>query len=432
MMAITTPKTLRNMTMYQVFVRNFSEEGTFNKVAEKLDDIKALGMDIIWLMPIHPIGKIARKGTLGSPYAISDYRAVNPEFGTMDDFKALAAEIHKRGMKCIIDVVYNHTSPDSLLSREHPEWFYHKEDGSFGNRVGDWTDIIDLDYSNKELWDYQIETLKMWAEIVDGFRCDVAPLIPLAFWLKARQEVEKVRPGCIWLSESVEPGFITYMRGRGITALSDGELYQAFDLCYDYDVYGKFRAYLTGKGTLEEYAEAIDRQEYTYPENYIKLRFLENHDQTRAGMLIPHQANLKNWTAFTFFQKGMPLVYAGQEYAATHTPSLFDKDTVDFSDDGNYHWLAPMMKKLSQMRRDTLFTDSVYTVKAQHNSVLIATHEKGDRKALGVFTVGGTDSIRYIEVDFPDGVYTNLINGEKTEVFRGGIACNIDPIILIK
>ena len=169
--------------MYQIFVRNFSEEGTFKAVIPQLDRIKALGTDIVWLMPIHPIGKAQRKGSLGSPYAISDYRAVNPEFGTVDDLRELTGEVHKRGMRLIIDVVYNHTSPDSVLSREHPELFFHKPDGSFGNRVGDWTDIIDLDYSNKDLWKYQADSLKMWAEIVDGFRCDVASLIPLVFWL---------------------------------------------------------------------------------------------------------------------------------------------------------------------------------------------------------------------------------------------------------
>ena len=431
-MATVTPKSLRNMMMYQVFVRNFTEDGTFKGVARYLDHIKSLGTDIIWLMPIHPIGKVARKGTLGSPYAISDYRAVNPEFGTLDNFKALVAEIHKKGMKCIIDVVYNHTSPDSVLSREHPEWFYHKEDGRFGNRVGDWTDIIDLDYSNKELWSYQIETLKMWAEIVDGFRCDVAPLIPLDFWLKAREEVEKVRPRCIWLSESVEPGFITYMRGRGMTALSDSEIYQAFDLCYDYDVYGKFRAYLSGKGTLEDYAEAINRQEYIYPENYVKLRFLENHDQTRAAFLIPDRKALEGWTAFTFFQKGMPLIYAGQEWTIPHLPSLFDKDTVEVPILGAAIWLIDLIAKLADIRHDPLFADSVYQVRSQDERFLIATHTKGERKALGVFPVAPNSGIGYVEVDFPDGVYTNLINGDKVEVFRGGISCYDRPIILIK
>ena len=297
-MAQQTSKTLRNMVMYQVYVRNFSEEGTFDKVKEKLSDIKSLGVDIIWLMPIHPIGTLKRKGTLGSPYAISDYRAINPEFGTLDDFRSLVDAIHAMGMKCIIDVVYNHTSPDSVLSKEHPEWFYHKEDGSFGNRVGDWSDIIDLDYSNKELWDYQIDTLKMWAQIVDGFRCDVAPLIPLEFWLKAREEVEKVREGAIWLSESIEPGFIIHMRGRGLTALSDGEIYCAFDLCYDYDIYHEFRDILSQKATLARYCEAVNRQEYIYPDNYVKLRFLENHDVPRVRSLVSTLRILRNFTAF--------------------------------------------------------------------------------------------------------------------------------------
>ena len=183
-MAVNTPKTYRNMVMYSVFVRNFSEEGTFAALRDELARIKALGVDIIWLMPIHPIGELARKGTLGSPYAIKDYRAIDPALGTMDDFKALVDAIHALDMRCIIDVVYNHTSPDSWLAEHHPDWFYHKPDGSFGNRIGDWTDVIDLDYSKAALWDYQIETLKLWAGIVDGFRCDVAPLIPLEFWLR--------------------------------------------------------------------------------------------------------------------------------------------------------------------------------------------------------------------------------------------------------
>ena len=273
-MATCTRKEYRNQVLYSVFVRNYSEEGTFEAVRRDLDRIQSLGVDMIWLMPIHPLGQKARKGVLGSPYAIRDYRAVNPEFGTVEDFKELVADIHSRGMKCIIDVVYNHTAPDSWLAENHPEWFYHKPDGSFGNRIGDWTDIIDLDYSNRDLWDYQIETLKQWATIVDGFRCDVAPLIPLEFWLKAREEVEKVRPGCFWLAESVEPGFIVENRARGLTALSDSEIFQAFDAAYDYDIYDTFVACLEGKLPLERYAEAVTRQEYIFPDNYVKLRFL--------------------------------------------------------------------------------------------------------------------------------------------------------------
>ena len=161
-MADQTKKELRNLLMYQIFVRNYSEAGTFSAVMEDLDRIKALGVDIIYLLPVHPIGLKCRKGTLGSPYAIRDYREINPEYGTLSDFQALVNAIRQKGMKCIIDVVYNHTSPDSVLRKQHPEWFYKKEDGSFGNRVGDWSDIIDLDYSAPGLAEYQIETLKYW------------------------------------------------------------------------------------------------------------------------------------------------------------------------------------------------------------------------------------------------------------------------------
>ncbi len=426
-MADNTPKTLRNQMMYQVFVRNYSEEGTFAQVERDLDRIRSLGTDIIWLMPIHPIGKTARKGTLGSPYAIRDYRAVNPEFGTIDDFKSLVAAIHDRGMRCIIDVVYNHTSPDSVLAAAHPEWFYHKPDGSFGNRVGDWTDIIDLDYSNKELWRYQIDTLKQWAAIVDGFRCDVAPLIPVAFWEQARREVETVRPGAIWLSESVEPGFILYMRGQGLTALSDSEIYRAFDLSYDYDCYDAFKNYFYGKGTLQAYADAVNRQEYTYPDNYVKLRFLENHDQTRARFFIPDVAALESWTAFLFFQKGMPLVYAGQERGVSHLPSLFDRDTVLWDGDETVD-LCPLITKLADIRRDPLFADSTYHVAAVGEDTLVAVHEKNGKKAVGVFPLRGQTA--FVPVDLPDGAYTDLLGGTTVEVFRGGVQCFGKAVIL--
>ena len=196
-MAVDTAKSLRSQVMYSVFVRNYSPEGTFDALRADLPRLRALGVDVIWLLPSHPSGLAQRTGTLGSPYAIRDYRAVNPEYGTLADFIALTGAVHALGMRVIIDVVYNHTSPDSVLAQAHPEWFYRRPDGSFGNRVGDWTDIVDLDYGQSGLWDYQIETLKYWAQYVDGFRCDVAPLVPLAFWQRARREVAAVRADCL-------------------------------------------------------------------------------------------------------------------------------------------------------------------------------------------------------------------------------------------
>lgn len=424
-MALDTPKNYRNLVMYSVFVRNHTKEGTFRALVPDLDRIRALGVDIIWLMPIHPLGEKARKGSLGSPYAIRDYRAVNPEYGTLEDFRYLVDEIHARGMRCIIDVVYNHTSPDSVLASEHPEWFYHRPDGSFGNRVGDWTDIIDLDYSNPGLWDYQIETLKMWAQIVDGFRCDVAPLVPLEFWLRARREVEEVRPGCFWLAESVEPEFVTTMRERGLTAHSDGEMYQAFDVCYDYDIFGAFRDCLKGMLPLKGYLDHVAMQEYIYPDNYVKLRYLENHDNTRAALLLPDARRRQNWTAFMFFQRGLPLIYAGQEFAVRHLPSLFDRDSIDWQSGEDE---TGLFTRLAHLRKDALFAAGAFRQEALPCGVVRAAYSDGTRQLCGIFCPEGRPAL--VRLDLPNGTYVNLIDGSEVEVHAGMLGVTGEPVIV--
>ena len=423
-MAENTEKTWRNQVIYSIFVRNHTQEGTFEGVRRDLPRIRELGADVVWLLPIHPIGEKARKGVLGSPYAIRDYRGVNPEYGTLDDFHRLVDEAHRLGMKCIIDVVYNHTSPDSVLAEEHPEWFYHKEDGAFGNRVGDWSDIIDLDYKNRGLWAYQIETLKYWASMVDGFRCDVAPLVPLGFWREARAAVESVRPGCLWLAETVDPGFIAQLRAEGFGCLSDCQTYEAFDICYDYDIYHVFRDYLDGTAPLARYAEAVNRQEVAYPANYSKLRFLENHDQARAAFLVPDGPSLLNWTAFSFFQKGTGFIYAGQEAGCAHLPNLFYKDPVD--------WTGPdrseQFRRLCALKKHPLMADSAYTVQALPGDVLYAVHRKGNRRLAGVFSVRGAKAL--VRVDVPDGWYENLFDGGRVEVKDGRVSCRGVPVII--
>ena len=415
---------LRNMTLYSIFIRNHG--GTFQAVEKDIPRIRALGVDMIWLLPIHPIGKTQRKGSLGSPYAIADYRAVNPEYGTMDDFRHLADVIHRHGMKLMIDVVYNHTSPDSWLARHHPEWFYHKPDGSFGNRIGDWSDIIDLDYGHRDLWDYQIGTLKMWAEIVDGFRCDVAPLVPLAFWLQARKEVEQDRPGCIWLAESVEPEFTRENRNRGMISHSDAEMYQAFDICYDYDIYGDFLRYVQGKSSLSQYAAAVERQESMYPANYVKLRFLENHDRPRMAFLFPNERLQRNWLAWMFFQKGTALLYGGQEWAALHRPGLFDPDPVDRTGEAP---LAGLIQKLAAMKKDDLFADGIYTLREQPDDLLLAEWKKNGKQAVGLFSLKGKPGV--VPVPLPDGAYQNFLNESAVLVESGMLSTNGEPVILL-
>ena len=422
-MAENTSTAYQNQVIYSVFVRNHTPEGTFEGVRRDLPRIKALGTDIIWLLPIHPIGEKSRKGSLGCPYAIRDYRSVNPEYGTLDDFQRLVGDIHSLGMRCIIDVVYHHTSPDSALAAEHPEWFFHKADGSFGNKVGDWSDIVDLDYAHRELWDYQIETLKYWASMVDGFRCDVASMVPSAFWREARAAVEAVRPGCLWLAETVDPDFIATLRGMGFGCLSDCQVYEAFDLCYDYDVYHLFRDYLDGKIPLERYAQALTQQEVIYPANYVKLRFLENHDQPRAEFLLPDAGALLNWTAFSFFQKGTPLIYAGQEAGCTHLPSLFDKDVVDWSGPDR----TALVQRLCALNKHPLMAGSAYQVQALPGDVLRAVHRSADRQLTGVFSVRGRSVLAAVEA--PDGRYENLLDGGPVEVRDGRVSCHGAPIV---
>ena len=181
-MAVNTDLSLRRQVIYSVFVRGHTKEGTFRALEGDLDRLKVLGADILWLMPIHPIGEEGRKGTMGSPYAIRDYRAVNPDMGTVDDLCHLVDAIHDRGMKCIIDVVYNHTSPDSVLAETHPEFFLRDEQGRPARKVADWWDIVDLDYSNRDLWRYQIDTLKRWRPSVPAVSGWRRAFTALMFW----------------------------------------------------------------------------------------------------------------------------------------------------------------------------------------------------------------------------------------------------------
>jgi hypothetical protein len=202
-------------------------------------------------------------------------------------------------MKCIIDVVYNPHIADSVAVREHPSGSPQAGAARSATASASGSDIIDLDYNQPALWDYQIETLVQWARIVDGFRCDVAPLIPLPFWLRAREGVEKVRPGCLWLSESVEPCFTADNRARGMVSLSDSEIYQAFDLSYEYDVYGDFIRCLQGGCSLAEYAEAINGR---IPVSRELCEARSSNTTTPSRPFTAGLAPARNWTLL-YFQK---------------------------------------------------------------------------------------------------------------------------------
>ena len=426
-MAKNTEISLRNKVIYSVYVRNHTNDGTFNAVAEDLDRIKSLGTDIIWFMPIHPIGVKNKKGSLGCPYANKDYRTTNPKYGTMDDFKSLVEKIHAKGMKCIIDVVYNHTSPDSNLSVEHPEFFYRKPDGNFGNKVGDWSDIIDLDYSNKELWQYQIDSLVMWAKIVDGFRCDVASFVPVEFWKQAREAVAKVNPDCIWLAESVHSSFNVFSRKSGIYTASDYELFDAFDMEYDYDIREVFDKYLKGETSLSHYLDMFNYQEAIYPQNYDKMRCLENHDQPRICHYVKNRSDLENYTAFLYFLKGSTLIYAGQEFGCDETPSLFDKDVFPRNTGID---LSNLLAKLDTIKKTVLDDDDYFKADADDENDIAILERDNKSKKVGIFSLKSKSAD--VKVDLPDGDYKNEISGETVAVSNGKIHCNGNAIIIRK
>ncbi|MDG5112992.1 alpha-amylase family glycosyl hydrolase [Companilactobacillus pabuli] len=425
-MASQTDVKLRKMQIYCIFVRNHTKKGTLKAIEPDLDRIKSLGTDCIWLMPIFPIGKKDRKGKLGSPYSIKDYRAIDPKLGTWQDFLELVKSIHDRGMKVMLDIVYNHTSRDSVLLQVHPEWFLHDHEGNLYNKNEDWTDVAELDYSHKALWNYQIETLKHYAKIVDGFRCDVAPQVPIEFWKEARKEVAKVNPKTIWLAESTGPDYIKTLNAKGYHVSSDAELYSAFDMTYDYDIDQTFRKYVKGDLPLKKYVEALNTQGVIYPSNYIKMRALENHDQERAHSLFINENDVYNWTAFSEFQKGSTLVYAGQEYGFKHTPSLFDKDKLDW-DDKKMN-LSSLIFKMHQMSQSDIQVSGTYKITALENDIVEVTYKMGDIIRIGIFTLKGMPG--EVPVALASDSYTNMIDNSLIKVKDGIVMLDYDPIII--
>lgn len=421
-MAQNTDKTLMHKLIYSVFVRNHTPEGTFRALEGDLDRLRALGTDIVWLMPIHPIGKEGRKGTLGSPYAIRDYRGINPEYGTMEDFRHLVDAIHDRGMKCIIDVVYNHTSPDSVLAHTHPEWFFHDEQGRPSRHVADWWDVVDLDYGNRELWRYQIDTLKMWAEIVDGFRCDVASSVPLDFWTAARQEVEAVRPGCIWLAESVHGLHVLGLRKMGAYCATDTELYRAFDMTYDYDIWPWFEGCLTGRNTLQQYIDMLNYQELTYPSGFIKMRCGENHDTPRLAQRVPEERRLRHWLAFLYFCRGSMLLYGGTEFAPQHQVGLFDAED-NFGD--KRADLQGFLRRCKGMKMSLPLDGAVWYEVSGGAVIGHCKSPAGERT--GVFDLSGCGG--RVPVELPGGVYKNQLGGDLT-VTDGQVDISGEPMVI--
>jgi glycosidase len=419
-----TPKSYRNLVLYEIYVRNHGPNGTFADVEADLARIQALGVDVVWLMPIHPIGRLNKKGSLGCPYSIADYRGVNPEYGSRDDFVRLIGRAHDLGLKVMIDVVYNHTAHDSVLVREHPEWYHQDAHGKPVTTVPDWSDVIDLKHPNPALADYLVKTLQMWVGLgVDGFRCDVASLLPLDFWLRAREAVAEVKPGVIWLAESVHAGWVAERRAAGWPMFSDCELYRAFDLGYDYDIWPLWRAAVDEKVPVARYLEMLRFQDCIYPGNYVKMRCVENHDQPRIMALAPSREQGLAWTAFQAFNKGALLLYAGQEAGARHRPSLFDVDKVVWGDCR----LQPWLSRLAKLKKDPAQMEGEFVL-LEAEPAIQAAWMHPDGGLYGVFNVRASQG--EVSVRLPDGVYGDTLSEGQVAVRGGKMALPTDAVIV--
>ncbi len=408
-MAKQTNLDLRNQVIYQVYPRQYSNEGTFEGLRKDLDRIVDLGVSILYLLPIHPIGHVGRKGVDGCPYSISDYYGIAEELGTMDDFDRLVKDAHEKGLKVMLDIVFNHTSRDSKLTIEHPEWFYKNEDGGFANRIGDWSDVTDLTYEDPKQWTYLIDNLVFWAKKVDGFRCDVAPMVPLKFWQEAREAVEKVSKGHVWLTESVHPHFIQYIRSLGHDAHSDGEMYQAFDIGYDYDIDDFYEGYLKGENSLSSYIDAVEKQDFMYPKNYIKLRAFENHDKSRLRAKVKDEDMFKNMLAMSFFFKGIPMLYNGVEVMSTKHLTLFDKDPIDWNE---HHDITLFLKQLIALKKHPLNRDGHFKVHFKDGGAVLS-YELNNQKMVGLFNIEGT-VLQNIPLE--PGIYKNALTNQEITI----------------
>ena len=414
-MALDTPADLRNLVIYSIYIRNHGPNGTFADVEADLARIRQMGVDLIWLMPIHPIGKVNRKGSLGSPYSITDYRGINPEYGSLEDFKRLVEKTHAAGMRIMIDVVYNHTAHDLLLVHDHPDWFHQDASGKPVTTVPEWSDVIDLKHPNPALTAYLHEILQYWAGLgVDGFRCDVASLLPEEFWVTARQVIAQVKPGVIWLAEAVHTGWVVTRRANDLPTLSDSEVYRAFDMTYDYDIWTTFNQALSGQVHFGRYLDMLLLQDGIYPANFIKMRCTENHDQPRIMTAAPTREQALAWTAFEAFNKGAFLIYAGQESGAHHRPTLFDVDKIDWQDFS----LQPFITSLARLKKDPALITGKFQL-IENRDTLQAAWQTEQGGLFGVFNVQNLPT--EISIPLPDGAYQNELDGKIVSVTNGKI-----------
>jgi cyclomaltodextrinase len=341
----TPPQWLRDGVMYEIFPRNFSSQGNLNGITARLDELQDLGVNILWLMPIHPIGEKLRKGVFGSPYAIRDFYAVNPDYGAEADLKRLVAEAHKRNLKVILDFVADHTSWDSVMM-QHPEFYKQDASKKILPPVPEWTDVAGLNYENPKLREYMLGVMKHWIDPagcdVDGFRCDVAYMVPTSFWEEARAALVKIKPDIMLLAEASKPELLV----------------KAFDIDYSWPLLATLNSVLMNGAPASDVKKSWDESLRQFPQGALHLRISDDHDESRAVARFGIKGALAV-SVLMFSLDGVPLLYNGMEAGdATESgdPALFDKMPVFWQSKDRpplrqiYHDLIKLRKQYAPFR----------------------------------------------------------------------------------
>jgi len=422
---------LKKSVIYQMFIRNETKEGTLKAAKQKLAEVQALGVNILQLLPVHPIGKLGRKGTYGSPYSIQDYEAVSPDLGTKEDLKDFIQEAHRLGMKVILDMVFNHTSRDSVLLDRHPEWYYRDKEGNIGNKAGCWSDVADLDHEKPGLDEYLVHTvMKEYLRLgADGFRFDVASFLPSRLYRLARKSFG-AEP--IFVGEAVDSGFLLYARAKGIPALSNGELFASgVDCVYHYASWKPLKEFLEEKDErkLLAYRSAFEVESASRSQNGLILRAVENHDQPRIASYSSSDSFVRNVLAFSFFTMGPAFLYAGEENKETETVPLFEKKAIsDHSLDPDYtafvKTLVAWKREKNQGLRETLLLPS------EGKTLLLKNRFDDGREVLGLFNLAEKPLTLTLGKE-EDGRYLDLLSQDTVEIQDGTVLLDC-PRFLVK
>ena len=398
------PEWSKNLSIYEVNIRQFTPEGTFNALQPHLPRLKELGADIIWLMPINPIGELNRKGTLGSYYSISDYLTLNPEFGIEEDFKNLIKTAHENNLYVIIDWVANHSAWDNPMVKEHPDWYQQDSSGKMVSPF-DWSDVVAFDYSNSEMNDYMLNAMKFWLTEydIDGFRCDVAGMVPDTFWVRVRTELDKIKP-VFMLAEDEAPRH-----------------HAAFDMTYGWEFHHVMNNIYKGEKNANDIEKYLRKNDSLYPSDAYRMYFITNHDENSWNGTEYERLGegVKAFYVLTATVPGMPLIYTGQEAAMNKRLEFFEKDAVDWNDYPQadfYHQLFELKKNNPALYNGDFGGSWKRIITDKDKEVFSILREKGNSKVISVVNLSAEPLIFNLKGDAFAGDYTLLYSNEKVSL----------------